>query len=85
MNYLISLIKEKESKISSSDDKEKLQLVKDTLSVPNCFFKMDISTAIGIMSFLGVPEDKMESLYFSLIAPDKLEKHIDKVTVSKEK
>lgn len=85
MDYLIDLIKEKESKVSSLEEKEKLQLVKDTLSVPNCFFNLDISTAIGIMSFLGVPENKMESLYFSLIAPNKLEKHIEKVTISKEK
>lgn len=85
MDYLINLMKEKENKISSLEDKEKLQLVKDTLSVPNCFFNIDISTAIGIMAFLGVPENKMESLYFSLIEPNKLEKHIEKVTISKEK
>lgn len=46
---------------------KKQNLIRKILSDPDCFFKIDISFAYSILRDLGIPEDKVKSIYMELI------------------
>ena len=60
-----------ESKKNSflESDKERVELLEDLLKNDNLFFDIDASTAIGILSFLGIKDEELEECYFNLIKP----------------
>lgn len=74
MNYTINDIRKlldiKEQQILSDSDNEKIKTLKILLAQNNIFFKLDIDTAIGILLFLQIPEDKVKEVYFSLISAE---------------
>lgn len=70
MNYLRELLKIKENNIQDEKDREKVENLKFLLSKDDVFFNLDISTAVGILAYLGVPEDKIKDMYFELVSPD---------------
>lgn len=70
------LIKEKEMKIVTAKDREKIELIKCIIIEKDWMFKHSLETVIGMLEFLDVPVEKMEDLYLSLISPENfLEKH----------
>ncbi len=70
INDIRELLAKKEMKIVTKEDKEKLENLKDVLSIDDVFFNIDIDTAVGILVFLGIPEDKIVDTYYSLISPE---------------
>lgn len=85
LQYLYDLLQKKSENYLSDEDKEKLQLAKDILQVPNCFFELEFEAAIGLLAFIGVPEDQIEELYTKLISPAAFIRKNEKVTISNEK
>lgn len=68
INYIRELLKKKEKNISDINDKEKIDTLKDLLQDDNIFFKLDLDTAVGILSFLGVPNENIVNLYYEIIS-----------------
>lgn len=68
INYIRELLKKKEENISDINDKEKIDTLKDLLQDDNIFFKLDLDTAVGILSFLGVPNENIVNLYYEIIS-----------------
>ena len=75
IDYVRQLLIEKEENIKDEVDKKKIDNLKCILKEDDIFFKLDISTAIGILSFLGVPESDIKNLYLSLISPQQFKEN----------
>ncbi len=69
IDYVRDLLKEKEKKVTTEEDKEKIELLKSVLTNDKAFFAIEISTAVGILDFLEVPIDEIKQLYLELISP----------------
>lgn len=79
------LLEVKSGNCLSDEDNEKIKVIRDLLNIPNCFFQIDFVTAIGILDYLGVPKNDIQSLYEKLISPSSFGKQNEKVTISNEK
>ena len=77
MNYLNELLKKKELGENTSEDMEKINIIKDLFKEADIFFKLDIDTAYGILYFLGVPKEEIESTYMSLTSPEEYMKNVN--------
>jgi len=64
---LKELLAKKEKEVTTSEDKEKIALLKDLFLDEAIFFKIPAETAVGILHFLGIPEDKIKETYLYLI------------------
>ncbi len=64
------LIEEKKKKINTKEEQEKMNLLLELLSVEGCFFKIPRNTVIGMLEFLDVKQDEIESFYKELISPE---------------
>lgn len=64
------LILEKEKRITTQEEQEKIKIIKDIVVFNDWMFKNDIEVVIGILEFLDVPEDKIQEYYISLISPE---------------
>lgn len=40
----------------------------ELLKIDDLFFKIDLASAVGLLSFLGIPDDKIKEAYFQLIS-----------------
>lgn len=85
MEKLDVLIQTKLSKSFSDEDKEKLNLIIELLKEEGCFFKMPKKTALGILKFLEVKEDEIESFYSELTSPEQFLLSMPMVRVSNER
>ncbi len=66
------LAKSKRDKINKENQVEiesKLDILDEVLANDNCFFDMSMETAISILDFLGVEENKILDTYYELINP----------------
>lgn len=63
------LMELKKSQLKTEEDQQKYQLIIELLAEKDCFFKMDMETAFGILEFLGVTEEEALSLYMELTSP----------------
>lgn len=70
MDNLKELLKQKEQEVNTSDDIEKINVIKELFTDDAIFFKLNIDTAYGILYFLGISKDKLEETYMSLISPE---------------
>lgn len=86
LEYIKSLIQEKEKTITDDKEKQLIRIIREFIKVPNCFFNVPIESAIGMLDFLGVPEEQITDLYFELISPKNYQT-IDgtRVTISEER
>lgn len=73
---LDNLIRIKSQNIETKEDQEKIDLIKDLLKEKDCFFKLPLATAIGILEFLGVKEEKMISFYQEIISYEQFQKNV---------
>lgn len=69
---MIDVLKVRVDKLieENKDSKEKLEkykLIKEILNKDDCFLNMSIEYAYAILRDLGVPEDKIKSVYLELI------------------
>ena len=55
------LMELKKNQLQTEEDQQKYNLAFELLAKEDCFFKMDMETAFGILEFLGV--------YMDLISP----------------
>lgn len=69
MVYLKQLLEQKSKVVTTQEDLERIKIIKDFLKEDNCFLKINIESAIGILYFLGIPEDKILEYYEVLINP----------------
>ena len=51
----------------SKEKYEKYKLIKEILNKDDCFLNMSIEYAYAILRDLGVPEEKLKSVYLELI------------------
>lgn len=70
IDELKKLLELKEQKIQTDLDKEKVDNLKFLLSQDDIFFKLEPETAVGILDYLGIEEDKIYDYYCSLISPE---------------
>lgn len=70
MNELRKLLLEKEKEATTDEEKNKVEVLKELLEEDDIFFSLDVSAAFGILNFLGIPYDKLESTYYQLISYD---------------
>lgn len=70
LEYLKKLVTIKEKEITSAEEKKKIELIKRILKNKNCFFQIKMESAIGILYFLGVPEEELLDFYTKLISPE---------------
>ncbi len=70
MDHLRELLKQKENEVTSSEDIYKVNRIKELFTDDGIFFKMRIETAYGILSFLGIPKEDIETTYSSLTSPE---------------
>lgn len=82
---LKELLAKKEKEVTTSEDKEKIALLKDLFLDEAIFFKIPAETAVGILHFLGIPEDKIKETYLYLISPVEYEKKVKGYAILKEK
>ena len=70
MDELRKLLLEKEKEATTDEEKNKVEVLKELLEEYDIFFSLDVSAAFGILNFLGIPYDKLESTYYQLISYD---------------
>lgn len=72
MEYKIDILKEKlkTKKIVTEEDKKKAEYLRVLLTDDQVFFKLTKGAAIGVLKFLEIPEDQIESFYADLISFD---------------
>ncbi len=70
MDELRKLLLEKEKEATTDEEKNKVEVLKELLEEDDIFFSLDVSAAFGILNFLGIPDDKLESTYYQLISYD---------------
>lgn len=69
---MINVLKVRVNKLieENKDNKEileKYKLIKEILNKDDCFLNMNIKFAYAILRDLGVPEEKLKSVYLELI------------------
>ena len=69
IEYIRELLLKKEQNITNELDNEKIANLKEILKNDDIFFKLDLVTAVNILAYLGIPEDKIEDAYYKLISP----------------
>ena len=69
---IIKLLEQKRLIASTNEDLEKIEVLDNLLKEKNCFFKMNASVVVGVLSYLGIPEEKIVDTYFSLISPKRM-------------
>lgn len=74
IDRLKELLNKKELIVTTPEDKEKIQVIKDLFQDEAIFFKIDAETALGILEFLGIPESQMKEIYLTLISPKEYQK-----------
>lgn len=82
---LKQLLEKKEQEATTKEDKEKVTLIKDLFLDEAIFFKIPAETAVGILHFLGIPDDKIKETYLYLISPAEYEKKVKGYAILKEK
>ena len=70
IEYIRELLLKKEKTVENDLDKEKIDNLKEILKNDDIFFKLDLVTAINILAYLGLPEEKIEDSYYKLISPE---------------
>ena len=75
---LNKLLEKKEQEKISEDEKKSLEVIKSMLSNRQLFFICDIDTVLGILDYLGVKEDELNSYYFELISPENYQQSFPK-------
>ena len=70
INFIRRLFEEKALAVSSEEDEEKIDNLKTILQNDNVFFMIDAETAVGILAFLGIREERIKEVYLSLISPE---------------
>jgi len=68
MDRIRELLILKEKKVTSKEDKEKVDILKEILKQDDAFFNLTFSAAIGILKFLEIPEEKLKETYLNLIS-----------------
>lgn len=68
--------------VSSPDDKEKCDVIKELLEDDDCFFKLETKTALGMLEYLGVDKEDSIDTYFELISPENHAKRVPKERVT---
>ena len=77
---LKELLNKKKSNIQTNDDVENIELIESLFELgPTCFFKVDQTAAIGILYYLGIPDEEIESVYFDLISPENYKNNATKI------
>lgn len=74
IEYLMNLIKRKKETELSNEDQEKLTEAESLLQIDGIFFKIDISTALGLLHFIGVPKENLKEMYTKLTSIDEFKK-----------
>ncbi len=75
---LKELMEQKKNNLVTPLDQEKYQIVTELFKSDDCFFKMKMETAFGILDFLGVKEDEALTLYQELISQEVYQKVVPK-------
>lgn len=65
---LNKLVEEKEKENLSDEDKELLDTVKAMLDDKKIFFLIDMDSVLGMLYFLGVKEEELESYYLEIMS-----------------
>lgn len=68
MNYLRELYKKINKNILSQEQLDMYNKAAELLKIDNLFFKIDLASAVGLLSFLGIPDDKIKEVYLQLIS-----------------
>lgn len=64
------LVKIKEEKITTEEEKKKIEIIKKLMFEKDWMFRANVELVMGILEFLEVPKDEIESVYLSLISPE---------------
>ncbi len=70
LEKLKELLNEKKKNTLSDLDKEKVSLIERLFEDDQIFFHLEYTTAIGILRYLGIPEEKLKSVHMELISYD---------------
>lgn len=68
MNYLRELYKKINKNTLSQEQLDMYNKAAELLKIDDLFFKMDLASAVGLLSFLGIPDDKIKEVYLQLIS-----------------
>lgn len=68
MKSIKELVDEKKKLVSEQTDLEKIEVIEELLTEESSFFDLDLETFLGILDFLGVPEEEMNNYYNSVLS-----------------
>lgn len=68
MKSIKELVEEKKKLVSEQTDLEKIEVIEELLTEESSFFDLDLETFLGILDFLGVPEEEMNNYYNSVLS-----------------
>ena len=68
MNYLRELYKKINKNILSQEQLDMYNKAAELLKIDDLFFKIDLASAVGLLSFLGISDDKIKEVYLQLIS-----------------
>lgn len=71
---LMKLVIQKEETITTSEEQEKINALKELFQNPTCFFSMKMEVAVDILLFLGISEEQVIDIYFALCSPTSFQK-----------
>lgn len=83
--YLKKLLIKKQKEQLTYADKVKVENLKVLFSDTNIFFKLDLETALGILHFLGIPQNNLLDFYSKLIDVKSFQEYNNTYTILPDK
>lgn len=77
INYIRKLLADKLQNGIGNKDLEKTENLKIILGNDNVFFMLDAETAVGVLYYLGIPEEKIKEAYLDLTSPEAFKRSND--------
>ena len=78
LQIINDLIEKKRTKVTTDEDKKKLELIEKICKNEKCFFEMKTATSIAILKFFFFPENEVLDYYFKLISTEEFKKQLPK-------
>ncbi len=69
LDDLLKRVNVKKDNVSSTEDKEKINVILELLDDPKLFIALDVETIFGILEFLGFSKSEAIKVYKELVSP----------------
>lgn len=75
-NRIVELMEARKEKLYTEAEIQKFNVITEFIENKDCFFQAKAEAVIGMLEFLGVPEEEVLDLYIELTSPENYQKNV---------